>query len=132
MRGYGIDPKKPKEGEKEMSVGSGVVILENRTILTNLHVVIGAKRFTVTFSDGMESDAVLVAAREAIPRDRAMVAGTGSNSTLLTIRQTQRAAEIGADAVLVVTPYYNKPPAEGIRRHVAAIADVGVPVPSMP
>ena len=63
VRGYGIDPKKPKEGEKEMSVGSGVVILENGTILTNLHVVIGAKRFTVTFSDGMESDAVLVAAQ---------------------------------------------------------------------
>ena len=63
VRGYGLNPKKPKDGEQEISVGSGVVILENGTILTNLHVVTGAKRFTVTFSDGMESDAVLVAAQ---------------------------------------------------------------------
>ncbi len=63
VRGYAIDPKNPKAGEKERSVGSGVVILENGTILTNLHVVIGAKRFTVTFSDGMESDALLIAAQ---------------------------------------------------------------------
>ena len=46
--------------ERVISTGSGVVILENGTILTNLHVVAGAKRLTVTFSDGMESDAVIV------------------------------------------------------------------------
>src|SRR5207249_11660206 len=49
---------------------------------------------------------VLAAAREAIPRDRAFIAGTGSNSTLLTIRQTRRAAELGADAAIVITPHY--------------------------
>ena len=43
---------------------------------------------------------------EAIPRDRAFIAGTGSDSTLLTIRQTKRAAEIGADAAIVITPHY--------------------------
>jgi 4-hydroxy-2-oxoglutarate aldolase len=53
-----------------------------------------------------ERDAVLTAAREAIPRDMAFIAGTGSNSTLLTIRQTKRAAEIGADAAIVITPHY--------------------------
>ena len=46
--------------ERVISTGTGVVILENGTILTNLHVVAGAKRLTVTFSDGMESDAVIV------------------------------------------------------------------------
>ncbi|MBK7470985.1 MAG: trypsin-like peptidase domain-containing protein [Betaproteobacteria bacterium] len=44
-------------------VGSGVVILDNGTILTNLHVVAGAKRLTVTFYDGTESEATLVAAQ---------------------------------------------------------------------
>jgi 4-hydroxy-tetrahydrodipicolinate synthase len=44
------------------------------------------------------------------------------------VHLTDVAKGIGVDAVLVVTPYYNRPPAEGIRRHVAAIAEVGVPV----
>jgi S1-C subfamily serine protease len=44
----------------ERGVGSGVVILDNGTILTNLHVVNGAKRIKVTFADGHESDAMLV------------------------------------------------------------------------
>jgi len=51
-----------------------------------------------------ERDAVLVAARDAVPRDRAFVAGTGSDSTLLAIRQTRRVAEIGADRALVTAP----------------------------
>lgn len=45
------------------NVGSGVVILENGTILTNLHVVQGAKRLRVTFADGHESDAIMVGAQ---------------------------------------------------------------------
>ena len=56
-----IDPDdKAKEGERLASTGSGVVILENGTILTNLHVVAGSKRITVTFYDGMESEAEVV------------------------------------------------------------------------
>jgi dihydrodipicolinate synthase/N-acetylneuraminate lyase len=49
-----------------------------------------------------ERDGLLVAAREAIPRNRTFLAGTGADSTLLTIRQTKRAAEIGADAALAL------------------------------
>ncbi len=51
-----------KDGEKnvEQGVGSGVVIVEDGTILTNLHVVAGAKRIGVVFADGLESDAVVV------------------------------------------------------------------------
>ncbi|MEO6410813.1 MAG: trypsin-like peptidase domain-containing protein, partial [Burkholderiaceae bacterium] len=46
-------------GPVERGVGSGVVIMENGTILTNLHVVSGAKRIRVTFMDGSESDATV-------------------------------------------------------------------------
>ena len=61
--------------------------------------------------------------------DRAsVVAGTGSNDTAHSVHLTQLAAEEGADAVLVVTPYYNRPPRAGIIGHVEAIAEVGVPV----
>lgn len=61
--------------------------------------------------------------------DRAsVVAGTGSNDTAHSVHLTRLAAEAGVDAVLVVTPYYNRPPRAGIVGHVAAIAAVGVPV----
>lgn len=48
------------KGPRERSVGSGVVIVDSGIILTNLHVVAGSKRITVTFSDGMESEAIVV------------------------------------------------------------------------
>ncbi|MSQ70657.1 MAG: trypsin-like serine protease [Betaproteobacteria bacterium] len=62
VRGFGEDPKDPEGGEKERGVGSGVVIVDEGIILTNLHVVMGAKRVMVTFSDGFESEADLVGA----------------------------------------------------------------------
>jgi 4-hydroxy-tetrahydrodipicolinate synthase len=57
-----------------------------------------------------------------------VVAGTGSNDTAHSVHLTERAAEVGVDAVLAVTPYYNKPPREGLIAHFRAIADVGLPV----
>jgi len=53
------DPKK-FHGPVERGVGTGVVIIDNGTILTNLHVIHGAKRIRVTFMDGTESDAVVI------------------------------------------------------------------------
>jgi 4-hydroxy-tetrahydrodipicolinate synthase len=52
-----------------------------------------------------------------------VIAGTGSNSTAEALEYTRLADEAGSDAVLVVTPYYNKPSQEGLFRHYAAIAD---------
>ncbi|MBV9750628.1 MAG: 4-hydroxy-tetrahydrodipicolinate synthase [Acetobacteraceae bacterium] len=58
-----------------------------------------------------------------------VVAGTGSNSTDEAIALTRHAKEAGADAALVVTPYYNKPTQEGLYLHFKAIADaVDLPV----
>ncbi|MDE0271806.1 MAG: 4-hydroxy-tetrahydrodipicolinate synthase [Gammaproteobacteria bacterium] len=58
-----------------------------------------------------------------------VIAGTGSNSTEEAIHQTQEAEREGADACLVVTPYYNKPTQEGLYHHYKAIADAsGVPL----
>ena len=51
-----------------------------------------------------------------------IVAGTGSNDTAHTVRLTERATEIGVDAVLVVTPYYNKPNRRGLLAHFRAAA----------
>lgn len=58
-----------------------------------------------------------------------VIAGTGTNSTELTISYTSAAQSSGADAALVVTPYYNKPSQEGIARHFEAIAkSVDLPI----
>jgi 4-hydroxy-tetrahydrodipicolinate synthase len=55
--------------------------------------------------------------------DALVVAGTGSNDTAHSIELTQRATEIGVGAMLVVTPYYNKPNRRGIVEHFRAIAE---------
>jgi 4-hydroxy-tetrahydrodipicolinate synthase len=57
-----------------------------------------------------------------------VVANTGSNDTAHSVHLTEEAAALGCDAVLAVTPYYNRPPRAGIVAHFAAIAEVGVPV----
>jgi 4-hydroxy-tetrahydrodipicolinate synthase len=54
-----------------------------------------------------------------------VVAGTGTNDTAATIRATRRAAELGADAALVVAPYYNRPDARMLEAHFQAVADGG-------
>jgi 4-hydroxy-tetrahydrodipicolinate synthase len=54
-----------------------------------------------------------------------VVAGTGTNDTAATIRATRRAAELGADAALVVAPYYNRPDQRMLESHYRAVADEG-------
>ena len=54
------DAEKPDTGDQDRSVGTGVVILDNGTILTNLHVVWGSRRIKVRFFDGSESEADIV------------------------------------------------------------------------
>lgn len=62
-------------------------------------------------------------AKKKVLDSGSIILGTGSNSTLATTKNTQRAAELGADAALVVVPYYNKPTQEGLYLHFKTIAD---------
>ncbi|KWT94635.1 4-hydroxy-tetrahydrodipicolinate synthase [Candidatus Magnetominusculus xianensis] len=58
-----------------------------------------------------------------------VIAGTGANSTEETIKMTKEAKKLGADASLLVCPYYNKPTQEGIYRHYKAVAEaVDIPI----
>ncbi|MFE5323711.1 4-hydroxy-tetrahydrodipicolinate synthase [Paenibacillus sp. NPDC056579] len=57
-----------------------------------------------------------------------LVLGTGTNDTTSTVKKTEQAGKLGADAVLVVVPYYNKPSQQGIIAHFQRVAEVGVPV----
>jgi 4-hydroxy-tetrahydrodipicolinate synthase len=65
---------------------------------------------------------LIEAALDAIGDRATVVAGTGTNSTAHSIELTRQAHEAGAHAVLVVTPYYNKPPPRGVVEHFKAVA----------
>lgn len=80
--------------------------------------------------DEAESDAAIAAARERVPDDRLCLAGTGRESTPAAVRAARRAADLGADAVLVRTPSFFKPllTTEAFVAHYTAVADAS-PVP---
>ncbi len=90
-------------------------------------VVAGTTGEASTLSDP-ERIALFRATVEECDGQGTVVAGTGTNDTAHSVHLTEVAQDLGADAALVVTPYYNRPPADGIRQHVAAIAAVGLPV----
>ena len=90
-------------------------------------VMAGTTGEASTLTDDEKVALYRIAVREVGGR-ASVVAGTGSNDTAHSVHLTRLAAEAGVDAVLVVTPYYNRPPRAGIAGHVAAIAEVGVPV----
>ena len=77
-----------------------------------------------------EEHALVIATAVRAAKGRVpILAGCGTNDTRTTIEGAKRAAEAGADALLVVTPYYNKPNRSGMIAHFSAIADaVGLPV----
>jgi len=81
-----------------------------------------------TTSDAEKSDLVR-AVLEAVGDRAHIVAGVGTNDTRHTVELARQAERVGAHGLLVVTPYYNKPPQEGLFRHFTAVADAtGLPV----
>ena len=76
-----------------------------------------------------EEDQRVIKRAIELARGRArVIAGTGSNSTATAIDNSEIAEDLGADAVLVVAPYYNKPTQQGLYAHFRAVAE-GVDVP---
>lgn len=70
-----------------------------------------------------EKLALFRAVKEAVGDTARVIAGTGSNNTAETVSFSQAAAEAGADALLLISPYYNKPNQAGLLAHFTAIAD---------
>ena len=78
-----------------------------------------------------EQAQLLAAVREAVGSGVKVLAGTGSNSTAEAVEATAHAAAAGADGALVVVPYYNKPPQEGMEAHFREVAAAAPELPLM-
>jgi 4-hydroxy-tetrahydrodipicolinate synthase len=90
-------------------------------------VPLGTTGENPTLDDDEEDELIAIAVKLAAGRIPVII-GTGSNSTKHTVKYTQRAKDMGADAALVVTPYYNKPNDTGLISHFEAAAAVGLPI----
>jgi len=85
-------------------------------------VVFGTTGESPTISDG-EQHAVLEAVLDAVGDRATVIAGVGTNDTAHSIERAQSVARLGVHGLLVVTPYYNRPPQAGLLRHFTAVAD---------
>ncbi len=109
---------------------NGELDLETLKKLVEWHIGEGSNGFVPVGTTG-ESPTLTHAEHEAVVEEvvRAsagrvpVIAGAGSNNTLEAIRLAQHAEKVGADAILVVTPYYNKPTQRGLVAHFTAIHD---------
>ena len=75
---------------------------------------------TLTHEEEYELYKVIV---KAVKGKAVVIAGTGSNSTATTIKSTKEAEKIGCDGAMIVVPYYNKPPQEGLFQHFKTVAE---------
>lgn len=94
---------------------------------TDAIIVVGTTGESATLSAKEHQDLIKYVIKKVAGR-LPVIAGTGDNSTQRTIEATRHAMELGADASLIVTPYYNKPSQEGLYQHYKAIAKA-VPMP---
>jgi 4-hydroxy-tetrahydrodipicolinate synthase len=91
-------------------------------------VVSGTTGESPTTTDA-EDERLLRTVVEAVGDRATVVAGVGTNNTVHTLKLARQAEQAGADGLLVVTPYYNKPPQDGLARHFTTVADsTGLPV----
>jgi 4-hydroxy-tetrahydrodipicolinate synthase len=72
-----------------------------------------------------EDGDILAAVKDAVGGRATIVAGVGTNSTAHSVELAERAAKIGVDAILLVTPYYNKPSQEGVLEHFRRVVEAG-------
>jgi 4-hydroxy-tetrahydrodipicolinate synthase len=114
----------------------GAVDFDKLDELVEMHVKAGTDGIVPCGTTGesptlthSEHDAVIARTVKAARGRLAVIAGTGSNSTDEAIQLSQHAEKAGADGLLQVSPYYNKPTQEGLYRHFKAVAEsVRIPV----
>jgi 4-hydroxy-tetrahydrodipicolinate synthase len=85
-------------------------------------VLCGTTAESPTLTDAEQAEIVEFVGQRAAGRCPIIV-GTGTNCTAKTVSLSQRARDLGADGLMIVAPYYNKPTQEGLRRHFASVAE---------
>ncbi|MDP1711384.1 MAG: 4-hydroxy-tetrahydrodipicolinate synthase [Candidatus Nanopelagicaceae bacterium] len=117
--------------KKDLSIDwDGVSTLAAHLVATGHDAIVvnGTTGEAPTTSDD-EKDQIIRVVLEAVGTRVKVIAGAGNNETTHSVEQALRAEKAGAHALLVVTPYYNKPPQAGIEAHFRAIADsVDLPI----
>ena len=91
---------------------------------TDTLVVAGTTGESPTLSDAEKLALFKTVVDSVAEKKTKVMAGTGTYDTAHSVEMTQKAAELGVDAVLAVTPYYNKPTPDGLVGHFTAVADV--------
>ena len=110
-----------KDGSVDID-GAGK-LAEHLVALGNDGIVVNGTTGESATTTEIEKNQVLKAVLDAVGNKAKVVAGVGSNDTAHTVGLAKDAAKLGAHGVLVVTPYYNKPPQAGIEAHFRAVAD---------
>lgn len=111
--------------KKDLTIDwDGVSTLASHLVSTGHDAIVvnGTTGEAPTTSDD-EKDKIIKVVLEAVGNKAQVVAGAGNNETSHSVEQALRAQKAGAHGLLVVTPYYNKPPQAGIEAHFRAIAD---------
>lgn len=114
---------------------NGSVDFDTLKKLVEWHVAEGSHGFVPVGTTGEsptltheEHEAVIKAVVETAAGRIPVIAGAGSNNTAEAMRFVQFAKDVGADAALVVTPYYNKPTQRGLIAHFTALNEIGIPI----
>ncbi|PTU30838.1 4-hydroxy-tetrahydrodipicolinate synthase [Stenotrophobium rhamnosiphilum] len=114
----------------------GGVDFDSLAALVDWHIAEGTDAIVAVGTTGesatLDTDEHIEVVRRVVKHAKGripIIAGTGANSTTEALELTRLAKEVGADAALMVTPYYNKPPQEGLYRHFKAVAEaVDLPI----
>lgn len=116
---------------------NGELDYEALDTLLEMHIVNGTHAIVILGTTGEsptiephEREVIIHRAVKYIAERIPVIVGTGTNSTKKTIELTTKAMEAGADACLLVTPYYNRPTQEGLFQHYQAVAEA-VPIPQI-
>jgi 4-hydroxy-tetrahydrodipicolinate synthase len=129
LTGYIADIPTPLDEDAELDLTAFATLCERQIDAGASAIVVGETAGEASTLTTAERDRLIRCAVETAQRRTRVIVGAGSNSTDRAIELTMRAERAGADAVLSVVPYYNKPVQEGIAAHFRAIAaSTGLPL----